>query len=102
MEYLAKVGFYFIKDPDFVKCVFCNLEFGKWEQGDIPLKQHKRWNSYCPFLRGFDVGNIPLDGVVPRYRNSNYDVCGLYKMEFRTHSIYLKYCPKTTSKMIPG
>ncbi|KAF4521204.1 hypothetical protein B566_EDAN011489 [Ephemera danica] len=50
---LAKWGFYYLGTDDVARCHFCRLEVRGWEQA-------------CPFLRGREVGNVPLGQGQPR------------------------------------
>ncbi|KAK7792000.1 hypothetical protein R5R35_004203 [Gryllus longicercus] len=87
---LAAAGFYYINRDDLVKCVFCGVEVGNWEEGDDPFQDHQRWQPSCPFIRKMPVGNIPLSGNVDtppgREVSRGYDVCGPYTLEIRPHS----------------
>ena len=60
IEDLAKDGFFSLKFEDHVKCVFCETEFGEFEEGDIVRVKHSRHVPSCPFVCGEDVSNIPL------------------------------------------
>ena len=33
---------------------------GEWDQDDDPLVEHRNLFSHCPFMRGHNVGNIPI------------------------------------------
>ncbi|KAF4529743.1 hypothetical protein B566_EDAN018001 [Ephemera danica] len=68
---LAKWGFYYLGTDDVARCYFCRLEVRGWEQGDRGDTEHERWNSACPFLRGREVGNIPLGQEQPRNVHSD-------------------------------
>ncbi|XP_059479745.1 baculoviral IAP repeat-containing protein 1e-like isoform X2 [Neocloeon triangulifer] len=58
---MAKAGFYYMGSKDKVRCHFCNLEVHAWEEGDVPLEEHKRWNLDCPFLKDPDsVANFRI------------------------------------------
>lgn len=59
-EELAKDGFYYMNTGDRVKCVFCNLILKNWDVGDAARAEHTKFNASCPFLRGKNVGNIPI------------------------------------------
>ena len=64
-EDLANAGFVFkgnvIDDSeDNVQCVFCAGIIGNWESGDDPLLEHAQSFPNCGFVRGLDVGNIPI------------------------------------------
>lgn len=77
-EKLAQLGFYYIGQPDMVKCYFCRVEIGMWEDGDDVLTDHLRWSASCPLIRRRDTTNIPLDAeelnrvLPPR----SVDTCG--------------------------
>jgi len=58
---LAELGFYYLRDPDWVKCHFCQIELGQWNVFDVILQEHKRWSPSCHFIRGFPTNNIPID-----------------------------------------
>ncbi|XP_046403427.1 death-associated inhibitor of apoptosis 1-like isoform X2 [Ischnura elegans] len=87
-EVLAAAGFYHVRD-DLVRCAFCKIEIVRWEKGDIPMKEHKRWSSHCPFVRGIPCGNIPIDesgashetdnGEMMANENLSYDTCGIHE-----------------------
>lgn len=88
---LAAAGFYYINRDDIVRCAFCEVEVGNWEEGDDPMRDHRRWQPSCPFLLRMPVGNIPLSNnsteappgrVVPR----SYDICGPYELDVRPNS----------------
>jgi hypothetical protein len=34
---------------------------GWWREGDSPFANHKHWSPSCGFIKGFVVGNIPID-----------------------------------------
>lgn len=58
---LAELGFYFLRDPDWVKCHFCGIELGDWSVFDVIMAEHKKWSPSCHFIRGFPTNNIPID-----------------------------------------
>lgn len=64
---LAKAGFFHIPYSiycDSVRCAFCYGEVHHWESSDEPLEEHRRHYPRCPFIMGYEVGNIP-NGVDP-------------------------------------
>jgi E3 ubiquitin-protein ligase XIAP len=76
---LAQFGFYYIGPNDLVKCYFCRVEIGCWEQGDNVLSEHMRWSPHCPLLvRSRETDNVPLDNnfanLLPQ---QSYDTCGI-------------------------
>lgn len=98
---LSAAGFYFTHKGDVVRCAFCGVEVGRWEEGDDPLSDHQRWSPSCGFIKGLMVGNIPVgcDGqpgtssslpssslpLQSQEASRSYDVCGPY-MELRPNS----------------
>ena len=57
---LANAGFIYTGRSDLVQCVFCEGIIGNWEEEDFPITEHRALYPHCPFVRGQDVGNIPL------------------------------------------
>jgi len=57
---LAKAGFFYLNQRDNCRCAFCGNFVGDWEEGDIPLNEHKKLFPMCSFVRGLPVGNIPI------------------------------------------
>ena len=33
---------------------------GDWVEGDRPMEEHANLFPHCPFVRGVDVGNLPI------------------------------------------
>ncbi|AKN80731.1 inhibitor of apoptosis 3 [Diatraea saccharalis granulovirus] len=50
-EVMARNGFYYLGRGDEVRCAFCKVEIMRWEEGDDPAEDHKRWAPQCPFVR---------------------------------------------------
>ena len=80
-EELARLGFYFYKKPDGVKCYFCYVKLGDFEEGDSALSEHLKWSPNCPLLKRRTTENLPIDSsllneILPPL---NYDVCGFTK-----------------------
>ena len=59
-EILAKDGFIYLNLGDRVKCIFCNGVLRTWEPDNNPVEEHERHFPHCPFVLGYDVGNIPI------------------------------------------
>lgn len=89
---LAKAGFYSTHFEDAVRCAFCDVEICRWEEGDNAMADHQRWSNTCPFVRGFNVGNIPLDSN-ENIDLSNQDIYCRYGIEIRPNSV-----PENTNK----
>ncbi|XP_017043252.1 death-associated inhibitor of apoptosis 1 [Drosophila ficusphila] len=75
---LAQTGMYYTNVDDKVKCYFCGVEIGRWEQEDQPVPEHQRWSPNCPLLRRRTTNNVPvnveaLDRILPPI---SYDICG--------------------------
>lgn len=67
---LAMLGFYYYGPCDLVKCHFCSVEIGMWEEGDDVLHDHIRWSySQCPFITNYvTTNNVPIDELRLRQR----------------------------------
>ncbi|GLV43985.1 Death-associated inhibitor of apoptosis 1 [Carabus blaptoides fortunei] len=85
---LAKAGFYSTHYEDAVRCAFCNVEICRWEEGDDPMADHQRWANNCPFVRGMNVGNIPMDpNDKVELPCRGQDTCGRYGIQVRPNSV---------------
>jgi len=95
-NHLSAAGFYFTNRGDVVRCAFCGVEVGRWEEGDDAFRDHQRWSPSCGFIKGLRVGNIPIDSdgqpgtssslpLSSQETRRSYDVCGPY-LEFRPNS----------------
>ena len=42
------------------RCAFCDNCVGDWVEGDDPMTEHSHLFPLCPFVLGYEVGNIPL------------------------------------------
>lgn len=58
---LALLGFYYYGPDDLVKCVFCGVEIGMWEEGDDVLSDHMKWSPSCAFITRNRTNNVPID-----------------------------------------
>ena len=58
---LALLGFYYFGPCDLVKCYFCGIEVGMWEEGDDVLADHVRWSPLCPFICRLRTNNVPIN-----------------------------------------
>lgn len=58
---LALLGFYYFGPSDMVKCYFCGVEIGLWEDGDDVLTDHMRWSPSCSLIRRQETNNVPID-----------------------------------------
>ena len=85
---LAAAGFYYLRKPDLVRCMFCGLEVGKWEVRDDPMRDHMRWMPNCPFLKRQNVGNVSLASALTSPNPQNYAtiLCRPYGIEVRPNS----------------
>lgn len=87
---LSAAGFYYTDQNDVVRCAFCGVEVGRWEEGDDPFRDHQRWAPSCGFVRGLPVGNIPISpNGQPESSTSGMnlsrDVCGPF-LEIRPNA----------------
>lgn len=58
---LALLGFYYYGPNDLVKCYFCGVEVGMWEDGDDVLTDHMRWSPSCNLIRRRHTNNVPIN-----------------------------------------
>lgn len=58
---LAMLGFYYYGPSDLVKCYFCSVEIGMWEEGDDVLTDHIRWSPSCNLIRRNPTTNVPIN-----------------------------------------
>ncbi len=58
---LALLGFYYYGPNDLVKCYFCGVEVGMWEEGDDVLTDHMRWSPSCNLIRRNQTNNVPIN-----------------------------------------
>lgn len=58
---LALLGFYYYGPNDLVKCYFCGVEIGMWEEGDDVLTDHVKWSPSCSLIRRNVTNNIPIN-----------------------------------------
>ncbi|XP_026553153.1 baculoviral IAP repeat-containing protein 7 [Pseudonaja textilis] len=59
-QLLARAGFFYTGQQDYVRCFYCDGALRNWEQGDDPWIEHARWFPRCAFLlqsRGRDFIN---------------------------------------------
>ncbi len=60
-EVLANDGFVYLGEGDMVQCVFCEGKLRAWQPGCVPREDHERYFPCCPFVLGYDVGNVPTN-----------------------------------------
>lgn len=58
---LATCGFYFLGEPDLVKCFFCDIEIALWDRGDDPARDHLKWSKRCPLINNLRTINKPIE-----------------------------------------
>ncbi|KRT86506.1 hypothetical protein AMK59_2078 [Oryctes borbonicus] len=69
-ETLAKNGFYYRGKGDNVICIFCGVEIADWEQGDDPIKEHRKYSPDCKLL-----DSLQIDAAMKR-PPKGIDECG--------------------------
>lgn len=57
---LARAGFFYLLAGDRTVCAFCRAGLSDWQSDDVPFAQHELYYPDCPFVRGLDVGNVPI------------------------------------------
>ena len=80
---LARAGFYYTKVMDLVRCWKCSTGIFRWEIGDSPMSEHKRFGGRCRLIRNKNCSNIKI-GVDPTsIPLPSRDVCGTYNLEYQ-------------------
>lgn len=86
--HLAKAGFYYTKKADIVKCAYCSIEIGHWQQGDNITTDHRKWSPNCVFLKG--GGDAAASSEMPSNAttssDSGEDTCGRYGIQYKPNS----------------
>ena len=76
---LAEAGFFYLGQLDRVQCAFCKTTLKNWVRGEVPILEHYKRNQHCDFIKGYEVGNVPISEDPVRSRNTifpNFDVVG--------------------------
>ena len=60
---LAKAGFFFTGLADRVMCVFCKGALRNWDEGDVPIFEHRKHFPKCRLVLGIEIGNVPMAAV---------------------------------------
>ncbi|XP_075226321.1 death-associated inhibitor of apoptosis 2-like [Lycorma delicatula] len=94
-ESLARAGFYYTRESDTVKCAFCNVMVGHWEEGDDPIAEHRRHFPDCTFLLAIqtippqtenqEFVDFPPDGITIRTPSENGDSVSLRDLGVQSH-----------------
>jgi baculoviral IAP repeat-containing protein 7/8 len=80
---LSNSGFYYTNIDDETACAFCKVQISRWESGDIPDIEHKKWAGQCPFIQYKMVNDI-LDC------DENNDIDHSIKLSHPTHREYVE------------
>lgn len=51
------LGFYYLNNSDQVKCIECGGVIGRWEEGDVPFIEHRKFFPDCPIVCQNDLSN---------------------------------------------
>lgn len=57
---LAADGLFYTGQNDRVCCAFCRGILDQWTVDDVPSVEHRRLFPQCPFVKGHNVGNVPI------------------------------------------
>ncbi|XP_049543972.1 baculoviral IAP repeat-containing protein 7-B [Anopheles darlingi] len=80
-EELAKAGFYYTHQSDEVKCAWCSGVIGRWERGDDPFQEHKKFFPGCAKVMLESTRPDPLAdssiGILPVQLPHNQEYCTL-------------------------
>ena len=87
VQALARAGFFYQGDGDYVRCFHCNgtLASRHWKDGQNPLQMHVERNPHCHFAgRKLREGNLD-EGAQPRFVQKYRD----FSMVFNAFSWFL-------------
>jgi hypothetical protein len=62
-EKLAKSGFVYApsaQHADRCVCFCCGIALVRWDPNDDPWSEHVTHSKACPFIRGSEIGNVPV------------------------------------------
>jgi hypothetical protein len=57
---LARDGWFYFNQVDYVQCAFCYGIISDWEENDVVEEEHKKHFPYCPKILNLPTDNIPL------------------------------------------
>ncbi|GLG97781.1 Death-associated inhibitor of apoptosis 2 [Gryllus bimaculatus] len=68
---LAKSGFFYLLDGDWVQCAFCSGKVHGWEHGDNPDAEHRRHFPCCPSHHIVASESVPFNNIAVSHDNVN-------------------------------
>lgn len=71
---LAKAGFFYLRE-NCVQCAFCRGLVCNLSKEEIAFEAHQRYFPRCPFVVGYNVGNVPIKDMGYAV---NKDNCGCH------------------------
>jgi hypothetical protein len=80
---LAREGFFYFNQADFVQCIFCFGILSNWESTDTVEREHEKHFPYCPRVLNLKTENIPLI------------------LEYRHHSLYIPPPYEHVARLFP-
>ena len=63
---LADAGFFLVKQPDFTECFACGIVLNAWEEGDEPMKEHKRLAPNCSYVKTVEKAEAEMRRSSPQ------------------------------------
>ena len=93
-ERLALSGFYYLGRNDEVRCAYCKVEIMKWQHGDDPLNDHKKWAPQCKFAQNATLMNASMEEDIEDDDDDGEDefgaVCAVIKPVHEQYDSYNK------------
>jgi len=71
-ENMAKDGFVFASEPDIVRCVFCSVCIGDWEQNDVVANEHAKFSPNCRRKGNITIEDENYDNNILRLYEERY------------------------------
>ena len=96
---MANSGFIFTGKEDNVQCAFCASVIDGWEDGDIPMEEHKKVNENCAFVLGKHINLIVPSRAGGKKAKCWYLQCDAEFKERKSLMIHVKRHHQTIGKI---
>jgi hypothetical protein len=67
---LAENGFFYSQRENKIRCFFCRIIIAQWVARDDINVSHRKYEQRCPFINGYNVGNIPIHRRSPEDKDT--------------------------------
>lgn len=84
-EDLARAGFYYMKQCDLTKCVYCNGLVRAWERDDDPDMEHKRLFPNCRFVRSVIIPRLETNRILREHPQQCLNTTPIQQLDLITN-----------------